>query len=55
MARPKLPNGVKKENLMLTVSPDVKEMLELIRAERNMSASAFLEECIRKEYKKLTK
>lgn len=55
MARPKLPNLEKKEKLNLTVSREVKEMLNTIRIEKNISISAFLEEVVAKEYKKLQK
>lgn len=55
MARPKLPNLEKKEKLNLTVSREVKEMLDLIRIEKNISISAFLEEAVMKEYRKLQK
>lgn len=55
MARPKLPNSLKKEKLNLTVSRETKEMIEFIRIEKNISISAFLEEIIAKEYKKLRK
>lgn len=55
MARPKLPNSLKKEKLNLTVSREVKEMLDSIRIEKNISISAFLEEIVIKEYKKLQK
>lgn len=55
MARPKLPNNLKKEKLNLTVSRETKEMIEFIRIEKNISISAFLEEIVAKEYKKLQK
>lgn len=55
MARPKLPNSLKKEKLNLTVSRETKEMIEFIRIEKNISISAFLEEIVAKEYKKLRK
>lgn len=55
MARPKLPNALKKEKLNLTISREVKEMLDYIRIEKNISISAFLEEAVTKEYKKLQK
>jgi hypothetical protein len=55
MPRPKLPNGVAKEKLNLTVSKETKEMLEIIRIKKNISISSFVEECIRKECKKIEK
>lgn len=55
MPRPKLPNSLKKEKLNLTVSHEVKEMLDYIRIEKNISISIFLEESVMKEYKKLQK
>lgn len=55
MPRPKLPNSLKKEKLNLTVSHEVKEMLDYIRIEKNISISMFLEESVMKEYKKLQK
>lgn len=55
MPRPKLPNSLKKEKLNLTVSHEVKEMLDYIRIEKNISISVFLEEAVMKEYKKLQK
>lgn len=55
MPRPKLPNSLKKEKLNLTVSHEVKEMLNYIRIEKNISISMFLEESVMKEYKKLQK
>lgn len=55
MARPKLPNSLKKEKLNLTVSRETKEMIEFIRIQKNISISAFLEEIVAKEYKKLQK
>lgn len=55
MPRPKLPNSLKKEKLNLTVSHEVKEMLDYIRIEKNISISMFLEESVIKEYKKLQK
>jgi hypothetical protein len=55
MARPKLPNSLKKEKLNLTVSREVKEMLDFIRIEKSISISTFLEDAVIKEYKKLQK
>lgn len=55
MARPKLPNGTKKEKLNLSVSPETKEMLILMRSEMNISVSEFVEEAIRREYHKMVK
>lgn len=55
MSRPKLPNSLKKEKLNLTVSREVKEMLDFIRIEKSISISTFLEEAVIKEYKKLQK
>lgn len=55
MARPKLPNGTKKEKLNLSVSPETKEMLILMRSEMNISVSEFVEEAIHREYHKMVK
>lgn len=55
MSRPKLPNMEKKAKMNLTISPEAKEMAEAVRAVKNVSMSQLLEECIRKEYKKLQK
>lgn len=55
MARPKLPNGTKKEKLNLSVSPDAKEMLILMRNKMDISISEFVEEAIRREYHKMVK
>ena len=42
MPRPKLPNGVAKEKLNLTVSKETKEMLEIIRIKKNISIGSFV-------------
>ena len=55
MARPKLPNGTKKEKLNLSVSPETKEMLILMRNKMDISISEFVEEAIRREYHKMVK
>lgn len=55
MARPKLPNGTKKEKLNLSVSPETKEMLILMRNKMDISVSEFVEEAIHKEYHKMVK
>lgn len=55
MARPKLPNGMKKEKLNLSVSPETKEMLILMRNKMNISISEFVEEAIHREYRKMVK
>lgn len=55
MARPKLPNGTKKEKLNLSVSPETKEMLILMRNKMDISISEFVEEAIHKEYRKMVK
>ena len=55
MARPKLPNSLKKEKMNLTVSAECKEMADIIRIKKNISISEYLEECIRKDYRKLQK
>lgn len=55
MARPKLPNGMKKEKINLSISPEAKSMLILMRSEMNISVSEFVEEAIRREYHKMVK
>lgn len=55
MARPKLPNGTKKEKLNLSVSPETKEMLILMRNKMDISISEFVEEAIHREYRKMVK
>lgn len=55
MARPKLPNGAKKEKLNLSVSPETKEMLILMRNKMDISISEFVEEAIHREYRKMVK
>lgn len=55
MARPKLPNGTKKEKLNLSVSPEAKEMLILMRNKMDISISEFVEKAIRREYHKMVK
>lgn len=55
MARPKLPNGTKKEKLNLSVSPETKEMLILMRNKMDISISEFVEEAIQREYRKMVK
>lgn len=55
MARPKLPNGTKKEKLNLSVSPETKEMLILMRNKMDISISEFFEEAIHREYRKMVK
>lgn len=58
MARPKLPNGMKKEKINFSISPDspeAKNMLILMRSEMNISVSEFVEEAIRREYHKMVK
>lgn len=53
MARPKLDSSIKKTKLSLTISPDVQEMLDFIRQENNISISEFVEDAVRREYKRL--
>ena len=53
MARPKLDSSIKKTKLSLTISPDVQEMLDFIRRENNVSISEFVEDAVRREYKRL--
>lgn len=53
MARPKLDSSIKKTKLSLTISPDVQEMLDFIRRENNISISEFVEDAVRREYKRL--
>ncbi|WP_455502169.1 ribbon-helix-helix protein, CopG family [Gemmiger sp.] len=55
MARPKLPEELKKERVNLTLSKEVKEMLDAIRDTNKVSISEFLEESVRKEYRRLVK
>lgn len=55
MARPKLPNGTKKEKLNLSVSPETKEMLILMRNKMDISISEFVEEAIHREFRKMVK
>lgn len=55
MARPKLNPETKKVKMNLTISPEAKEIAEIIRSERNISVSELLEEYLRKEYQKLQK
>lgn len=55
MARPKLPNGTKKEKLNLSVSPETKKMLILMRNKMDISISEFVEEAIHREYRKMVK
>ena len=55
MARPKLPNGMKKEKINLSISPEAKNMLILMRREMDISVSEFVEEAIRREYHKMVK
>lgn len=53
MARPKLDSSIKKTKLSLTISPDAQEMLDFIRRENNVSISEFVEDAVRREYKRL--
>lgn len=55
MPRPKLPKKQKKERLNLTVSPETKEMIDLMRIKMNVSISEFFETVIQKEFKKMSK
>ena len=55
MARPKLPNGMKKEKINLSISPEAKSMLILMRNKMDISVSEFVEEAIRREYHKMNK
>jgi hypothetical protein len=55
MARPKLPEGLKKETLHLTVSKESKEMLNAIRDNKEKSISTLVEAMIVREYRKLVK
>lgn len=54
MARPKT-NNERKGMLTLTISSEVREMAEYIRANESISISEFLEKAVRKEYQKLKK
>ena len=53
MARPKLDSSIKKSKLTLTISPDVHEMLDFIRRENDVSISGFVEDAVKREYKRL--
>lgn len=53
MARPRLDSSIKKTKLSLTISPDAQEMLDFIRRENNVSISEFVEDAVRREYKRL--
>lgn len=55
MGRPKIEKASKKVSLTLTVSPEVKEMLQYVRVGKGISISELVEEYVRKEYKKLQK
>ena len=55
MARPKLSQETKRIKMNLTVSPQTKEMAEMIRIKKNISMSMFFEEYIRSEYRKMVK
>ena len=55
MARPKLPHFEKRVKFSLTVSREAKEMAETIRIKKNISISTFVEDAIRREYKRLVK
>ena len=53
MARPKLDSSIKKTKLSLTIAPDVQEMLDFIRQENHVSIREFVEDAVRREYKRL--
>lgn len=53
MSRPKLAEEIKKVKLNLTISPEAKKMLDEIRISKNQSISEWVEDCIRKEYRKV--
>lgn len=55
MARPKLSKESRRIKMNLTVSPQTKEMAEMIRIKKNISMSMFFEEYIRSEYRKMVK
>lgn len=55
MGRPRIESTSKKVNLTLTVSPEIKDMLQYVRAGKGLSISELVEEYVRKEYKKLQK
>lgn len=55
MARPKLSQETKRIKMNLTISPQTKEMAEMIRIKKNISMSMFFEEYIRSEYRKMVK
>ena len=55
MGRPKISSEKRRIKINLTVSPEIKEMVEMIRIKKNISMSMFFEEYIRSEYKKMVK
>ena len=55
MARPKLSQEIKRIKMNLTISPEVKEMAEMIRIKKNISMSMFFEDYVRAEYKKMVR
>ena len=55
MARPKLSQETKRIKMNLTISPEVKEMAEMIRIKKNISMSMFFEDYVRAEYKKMVR
>ena len=46
---------MKKQKLNLSVSPETKEMLILMRNKMDISISEFVEEAIHREYRKMVK
>lgn len=55
MGRPKIPTAEKRVNFTLTVPQSVKDKADYIRENTGVSTSAFIEEYICREYKKLVK
>ena len=55
MGRPKILTAEKRVNFTLTVPQEVKDMADCIRENTGVSTSAFIEEYIRREYRKLVK
>lgn len=53
--RPKKSDDLRKVRTNLCITKEAKEMYDSIRNEHDISISEFLENAIRKEYKKITK
>lgn len=55
MPRPKISNEKKRVKMNLTVSPEIKEMAEMIRIKKSISMSMFFENYVKNEYRKMVK